>query len=227
MPATPLGEFLIPPTFADEEQTFAARKLWGALLGSVVVLSTLLLVEATILPESAPRAFAFMGVNAVLVFLLLWITRRGWIQTASALALVVFGGIFMTAAWTAGGIRAPAVMGFLVIVGMSGILQGVTGIIIATTVSILLTLVLFDAESAGRLPPASLHHTAFSTWVVVAAAMMELAGVQLISAWITSRTENQAKALALERERIERERHETEAKFVTVFEASPDAIVIT
>jgi PAS domain S-box-containing protein len=227
VPATSIGEYLIPPTFAHEGRTLAARKVWGALVGSLIVFTTLMLIEVVVVPASAGRAFGFMAVNAVLMTLLLWMTRRGWVQTASVLALIVFAAIFMAAAWTAGGVRAPAMMGFLVIVGMAGILQGVTGIIFATTVSVLLTLLLYDAERAGRLPPPSIHHTSFSIWLTLAAAMVELACVQLIAAWVTSDTERKAKALAAERERIDQARHETEAKFVTVFESSPDAIVIT
>lgn len=227
MPANPIGEFFVPPTFADETRTFAARKLWGALVGSLVVFTVLTLVEAIILPESAGRAFTLMGVNAALVLILLWMTRKGRTELVSTLALFVFAAIFTGAAWTSGGVRAPAMMGFLVIVGMAGILQGPVGIMFSTTICTLVSLLLFDAERAGRLPPPSIHHTSFSTWVVLVAAMIELAGMQLIAAWVTSRAELRAKAHASERERIERERHETEAKFFTVFDASPDAIVIT
>ena len=209
MPANPIGEFFVPPTFADETRTFAARKLWGALVGSLVVFTVLTLVEAIILPESAGRAFTLMGVNAALVLILLWMTRKGRTELVSTLALFVFAAIFTGAAWTSGGVRAPAMMGFLVIVGMAGILQGPVGIMFSTTICTLVSLLLFDAERAGRLPPPSIHHTSFSTWVVLVAAMIELAGMQLIAAWVTSRAELRAKAHASERERIERERHET------------------
>jgi PAS domain S-box-containing protein len=217
----------VPPTFADDGKTFAARKLWGALLLSLVIFSVLMLLEAVLIPDSAVRAFGFMGANALLITCLLCLARTGRTQLASVLALLVFAGVFTAAGWTAGGVRAPAMMGFLILVGMAGILQGAMGIIGATSLCIAISLVLLVAEKTGHLPQPSVKHTAATVWLVLVFAMLDLAGVQLLAAWVASRIEKDAKANAAARERVERARHNTEAKFVTVFEASPDAIVIT
>ena len=222
-----VAKLLVPPTFPDEGKTIAVRKLWGALLGNLVAFTGALVLLSIAIPGTAVRCYSYMAATDTGVIALLYLAGKGHPRMASTLALLFFAGTLTTLAWSAGGVRAPGLMGFLVLVSMAGMLLGTPGVLVTTSLCIAASFALLLAERTGHLPPSVVNHTATSVWVVLVFALLDLAIVQVIANWVVQQAEKRARASAEGREAVERARHETEAKFVTVFAASPDAIVIT
>ena len=222
-----LGKFFSPPTFPDERKTLEARKLWAVLIGLIPAISVLLPVMGWLLPDHAARAWAYMGIYDGECLGLLALARCGRTRLASFLLIALSASILTYSAWTAGGVRAPGMMCFLVLVAAAGILQGSRGAFLAAAGCSLLSLGLLAAERMGRLPPPEVRHTSSSTWIVLVFAMTELVMIQGVSNWVVRRAESRAQASVAERARTEAARREAADKFAKVFEASPDAIVVS
>ena len=219
--------FSSPPQFPDTKQTLAARKLWAVILASLLVMTTLFPIIGFFLPGHAVRVWGSLA-----TYDLSYLGLRGWraaekITLASVLMLLVIGGIMATSAWTAGGVRAPAMMGLLTLGGIAGLLQGSLGAVLTTVACSIVSLGMLLAERYGRLPPPSIQHNAVTVWCVLVCAMGLLTVVQVVANWVIKRAEDQAVASAQKHQSVEAAHRESQEKFSMVFQTSPDAIVIS
>ena len=79
----------------------------------------------------------------------------------------------------------------------------------------------------GLLPSTVIHHTPTSIWLLFILVMIEFVVVQVVVDWVVRQAEEKALASATDRQTTEAARLETEEKFAKVFQASPDAIIIS
>jgi PAS domain S-box-containing protein len=208
-----LRKYLSPPRFPDERLTLAVRKLWAVLLALWAGTTVAYVLLALGIRGTAPRAGALVCVNGAAYVGLFLLARLGRVRLASTLLLAFTAAIFTYSAWTAGGIRAPGVMAYLLIVATAGILEGSLAAVVTAFVCSLLSLGLVAGEFTGRLPAPSIKHTSLTVWFVLVVAMFVLASVQIVVNWVVRQTEAA--------------RRDTAEKFAKVFQASPDAIVIS
>ena len=146
---------------------------------------------------------------------------------AGALLMIVMAATLSIAAWSAGGVHAPGTMGFLLLVGIAGIVQGPSAAALTGLGCGAISLFLLVAEKEGFLPISSVHPTPTSLWLVLIFVMGEFVTVQVIVSWVVRRAEEQALASGAAWDKVEAARLETAEKFAKVFRASPDAIAIT
>src|SRR5688572_27007402 len=114
----PLHRFFSPPVFASIEQTQRARTFHRVVLGTAAMLATLLILLIVELPGSFPRRFITLVYCVALCVFLIPLNRSGRTRLASWLLVLSLTAIDTHRAWTAGGIAAPAVSAFVVIVLM-------------------------------------------------------------------------------------------------------------
>jgi PAS domain S-box-containing protein len=222
-----IGRFLVPPAFPDERQTLAVRKLWAILIVLLAATTAAYTLLALNIPGSTARSVKYLCIFDTGYIGLLCLARRGRTRLVSVLLLAFTAFLITFSAWTAGGVRAPGMMVFLLLVGVAGILEGSVAAALTAVACCLLSLGLLIAERMGRLPPPSIKHNAGSNWILLVLIMFVLVVVQIISSWVVRRAEESALASARERERTEAALRDTAEKFAKVFQASPDAIVIS
>src|SRR5215510_5387619 len=117
-------ELLKPPVFADEEQTRQSRVLHTVMLVTIAVVTATATLELVALPHSAGRWVALaLSVDAV-ALCLLGANRRGHTRLAGIVTIAAFGVIATVFASTSGGISAPGVTAYIVIVMFAGLLLG-------------------------------------------------------------------------------------------------------
>jgi len=215
------------PTFADERKTLAARKVWAVLFGLCGTVTLLYTALVWIIPASNTRFLAYLLAYDSSFVVLLYLTRLGRTRLAATLLIAVVTVTVSVSAWTAGGVRAPGAMAYLLVIGIAGILQGPRAAAISAAVCGAISLGMLRAELTGHLPPPVLHHTAASNWVVLIFLMAEFVVVQLVVSWVVRRAEEQSLASAAGQQRTEAALRESEAKFAKVFRAGPDAMAIS
>jgi PAS domain S-box-containing protein len=173
-----LRQLLAPPVFpGDDEKTHAADLLNTALLtillGSALY-SAIAPIVATILTRRMVSAAALIG----LLVSMLFVMRRGYVRTAAFITVAGCWAILTAAAYTSGGMRAPAIAGYLIVVLCAGLLLGKRAAVAAASLSALTTLAFVYAARAGVLPTAHAIHSDTSLWIantvylVVAAALL-------------------------------------------------------
>jgi PAS domain S-box-containing protein len=169
-----------PPIFEDDqEKTYAAGLLHTALLS--ILAGTLL--YSLLAPFVVPFFVRRLAIDAVMIGLLLAMLlalRRGHVRFAS---YTTVAGIWMLLTLTAlisGGVRAPALSGYVIVVLSAGLLIGRRAAIGVAVVSIAAGLAMVYAVQAGALP-ASVVYTDTAIWVaqtaylLVAAVFLSLA----------------------------------------------------
>lgn len=92
--------------------------------------------------------------------------------------------LFNLAAWTAGGLEAPVMHAFLVMVILAGLLLGPRGGFACAALAILATLAMAMAQGRGVLPHAWVTHTPWSRWVLLTTYIVVVAVFQ----WLAMRT---------------------------------------
>jgi PAS domain S-box-containing protein len=215
------------PKFADERQTLAAAKVWAVLVGLIATVSLLFLSLVWAIPGSSPRFLAYVCLYDATFIGLLFLNRSGRTQLSAGLLVAAIAAVLSVSAWTAGGVRAPGMMAYLLLIGIAGILQGPRAAALTGAIGGAISLGMLGAELTGHLPSPSVRHTSTSIWVVLIFLMAEFVMVQVVVGWVVRRAEEQSRASASEHQKAEAARRESEEKFAKVFRASPDAMAIS
>lgn len=237
--------WLTPPIFADdEEKTHFARILNVILLSVIVILGVYTVARAINIPEDFEALFA----NLALILLLasqLFILRQGWIRAASYI-LVSLGWLNLTfQAWSFGGVRDASFTAYIVIISIATLLMGWRVGLGLLGLSILAGLGLAYAE-VRRLLPVSVD-SPYAVWFdqtlnfILVTMMLAIASTNLSKTLAQTRrnerelAENNLKLQAVhaslemqaaELRTTQAALRESEACFRTLFEYSPDAILL-
>jgi len=155
--------FFAPPVFPDDDQTRAAAILniigWSTITILVILLAIRLvqgqdpnLVEVNLILTAIIITIAFM----------LYISRQGYVKTASLLFVITIwiGLSYLT--WLADGIRDVAFFGYFIAITMAGLLLGWQGAIGFTIISILSGWVLAYAQATRMFVPTLDHPLNFA-----------------------------------------------------------------
>lgn len=146
--------WLAPPVFEDDEEKSNAATVLNTILLMVLVPLLLYLVSA-VLSRSTMQPFVFVVVLIMLVtcagsFVLL---RQRQVRLAGLVMLLLFWLAFTLGAAAFGGIHDEAILGYMVLIVLVGILLGRSGLV-AFTVLIALSIVgLYAAEQMHFITP--------------------------------------------------------------------------
>jgi PAS domain S-box-containing protein len=176
-----MKRFLYPPVFSDPEEARTARLLHFTLW--TFILAAILVTVLAILTATNTGRFLFLGsavaaISAALLALVHWRQVR-W---ASGLMVVSFWGIVTAALYTAGGVRAPMYMGYIVIIFFTGLLRGGRAGAFITLLCSLSGLWLAWLEITGQLPVSAVDHIPLSIWLTSLFFFWTVAALQYLSA---------------------------------------------
>jgi len=159
---------LVPPVFDDESKTILANRLFNV-LHAIIFLSAMFSIPFGLFPTILVSRFTVISAAVIpLCILLLEITRRGWIRLASYSLIVLLWVVVTVGAATAGGVRAPIFMGYLVIIVIASLLLGGRAIFTASGLSIFGGFGLAFAETNNLLPPSTVKYTPYSIFLIYA-----------------------------------------------------------
>ncbi len=165
--------------------------LWIVLVGFVVYLA----VETWVDPPAFTRYLVQAGVAAAILAVLMLAVRRGHVRSAG-IACVVFAWAFYTAnAYTGGGIRGSASIGYLVNVLAAGLLVGRVAAGLTAGASILAGLWLVLMETHGKLPPSAAANSPLDFWANFSLFCAATVALQVLAARILRASEERYRLL--------------------------------
>ena len=190
----PVPRFFLPPPLGDKDDGLAARKVWSVLVSLALFVTVMVPLTCLFLPDQVLRMGLIMGTADTGIVLLLLLCRRHPVS-ASVLLVIMGALIFGASAATAGGIRSPSMMGFLVITALAGVLLGARAAAAAGVLSILSGLALMLAEESGFLPAIQIHHTPVSRWWIFTILVVMAVMLEVVVDWVVVRTARKAAQL--------------------------------
>lgn len=159
------GSSVLKALFVSEPET-ARRLLRGlglALLFTAIPFSLMLI---PILPQYTMRWVTIAGVTMGMGAILLGLLRSGRVSAAAWFLLLAMILGHLSLVWTAGGLVAPAAVGFFVIIGFAGlVVSSRAGLVAAAVLGLNLGAMAFAMER-GFMPEAAVEHTPVSTAIV-------------------------------------------------------------
>jgi PAS domain S-box-containing protein len=183
---SPHGRTPLPP---DPETRASARLLlaflWIQLGGFGVYLVSAVWAD----PSALGRTLTQVAFAVAVIFVLRAMVMRGWVRAAAVGYLTTAWFLLGASAWTAGGVRSSAALGFLVLVFAAGLLLGRRAAPIMAGVIILTGLLLALAELRGVLPPSQIHNTPLQTWADLAVYCLLIVAFQLLAIRVRKSTE--------------------------------------
>ena len=160
-----LKNLLSPPQFENEEDTHQAYLLHVILWGSVLVPLPYMLYFALYIPQESYRALLQGAVGESINIVLLILLRRGYIRAASFGQVFTFWAFFTISAFTGVGIQGESyLLGYPLVIIISGILLGGHITLGVTIISLLSGLLMLYAQNEGFID-ANVNRSAISTWI--------------------------------------------------------------
>lgn len=172
--------FFSSPVPDNEEQTRQAWVLRFIIWSLLLVCDTQFFVLFLLLPQNWPRWLAIILTFNFILPPLLILNHRGRTRLAAALLVSFLWTLASVLAFTARGIHALAVLMYIVLVLIAGILFGARGGVIAGIVFCLTALGLVLFGMGGMLPPSRINYTALSIWAMVAICLEFMVIFQLL-----------------------------------------------
>lgn len=131
-----LSRLFVPPIFADEEKTRAARFMISFSWIAICVVLLLILSRLVLLTdESDIPLIMFFAIIAVLLFVQ-YIVRLGYVNTASIFIVFSLWGMLTYLAWYADGIRDLAVTAYIIVIIFASLLLGWRFALLVGTMSV-------------------------------------------------------------------------------------------
>lgn len=156
-----------------EARTRIVESTLSVMMVAAGVVGLLLVVFS---PQARLRQVVLAGSVALMAGLVRGLARRAGYRLAAWCFVSVFLVLFTMAAWTAGGLQAPAVHAYLVLVILAAQMLGRSGGFV--TVGLVAGLAFFLAwgQTRGIMPPAWVQHSPWSRWwlLVVYAGMVAI-----------------------------------------------------
>jgi PAS domain S-box-containing protein len=182
---TVLKRIFTPPVFEDEVKTQQAFMLHIILWTLVFVPIPFAIYTFVLIPENTTRMLIQVAFGEGISFLLLVMLRYGFVRVAAILQVVLFWVFFTVTAMTASGVQSEAyLLGYGLVIAISGILLGGTGAAIFTVLSLVSGAGMVYADAQGWMQSGFVY-SPLTTWVVslvlfpVSAVLQHLASLTL------------------------------------------------
>ncbi len=183
------------PSRRAGETSDAARLLksflWIILSGFVVYLA----VEIWIDPHAARRYLLQAGVAIAIIATLMGMVRLGYARLAAVVCIVWAWAFYTLNAYTGGGIRGSASIGYLVTVVTAGLLIGRVAAGVTAAASVLTGLGLVVLESQGKLPASSASNSPLDFWANLSLFCAATVALQVLAGRILRASEERYRLL--------------------------------
>jgi len=174
--------FFTPPVFEDEIKTRRGRLLYIIVWGLILLSIPYVLYHFIAVPENITRALIQAGFGEIVNIILLYLLKRGRVQTASILLVSMFWLFCTVSAFTLGGARNVAyLLGYPIVIMAAGVLLGGRAAVIFTLVALASGGLMACAEMRGWLVPRTLRDP-FFLWVISLMGFPIVAALQYLAA---------------------------------------------
>jgi PAS domain S-box-containing protein len=174
--------FFTPPVFENEIKTRRARLLYIIVWGLILLPLPYVLYYFIAVPENRTRALIQAGFGEIVNVILLYLLKRGRVQTASILLVSMFWLFCTVSAFTLGGARNVAyLLGYPIAIMAAGVLLGGRAAVIVTLVALTSGGLMAYAEMRGWLVPRTLRDP-FFLWVISLMGFPIVAALQYLAA---------------------------------------------
>ncbi|MBK9927915.1 MAG: PAS domain-containing protein [Anaerolineales bacterium] len=147
-----MRRFLKPPDFGTDELNIAARGNYYLAMGFIVMSLIFPIFTLLIAPELVHRSLVIGATIIPVSILSMVLVRKGKTRVAGAIMIMAIWVFLTLGTASAGGIAAPMVIGYLVIIIFSSLIVNRKANIIIGIICILTSLWIALAESKGLLP---------------------------------------------------------------------------
>ena len=219
-------ELFKSPIFPNNESTRKARIFFLLILSATSIISFYSITLCFVLPNNILRwLFLFIVFNSVSLILLA-LNRKGYFNISGILFIILFYVILFGFAWTAGGIKAPAVKFFPIIIMFAGLIRGwrygiLTGLIVALGGLGLVVAEYQNFLSENVVVPSSISLFVGSLLVISLTVILQYLSV----ASLDKALQESQKELSL-RKKAEHLSEISEKRYRSIFENANDAIFI-
>jgi PAS domain S-box-containing protein len=178
----PLFKYLSPPDLTDEGVNRKANFLYRIILGTLGIITVMLVVTIIILPEYFLRYSSLLLIFWMGSFVSFHLMKKGHVRLSSFLYVSFMFVIIFASAWTAGGIKSHAIQLLPIVVLFAGLTLGRKAIwyfgLFACVVGYILVLsdryhVLPRTEPIGNIP--------ITFWIISSASVLLLCTLEFIS----------------------------------------------
>jgi signal transduction histidine kinase len=169
-----------PPIFTGKSKTQTVRSLYIILWTLLLGLTFFGVLFIVLHPENFWRTSGVIFGIDVPCIILLVLTRRGATRLAGTSIIVILWIIVTLAVLTAGGIHAPSITVYMVIVLVAGLLFGPRSAFIVTALCSLTILAMVFLGASGRLPPAAIN-TPLTIWVLQTLYLFIVVGIYYLA----------------------------------------------
>ena len=191
-----IRDFLKPPVFDDEQKTHQAYLLNIIIWGLIAIPIPYVIYAQIFLSGTSTRALTQSIIGEAINIFLLILLKRGHVRTVSLLQVIAFWIFFTVSAATGIGVQGESYMlGYPLVIMISGILLGNRFTLGLTALSLVSGLLMVFAESNGLITK-DVMRPPFLTWILSFAIFPMSAVLQYLS----SRTVNNALKRAKESE---------------------------
>jgi PAS domain S-box-containing protein len=150
------------PSAHDTNSTHQARIFYKLVLGSIIIISVLLIFECFFLPQNIKRWIFILTAFNLISIGLIYLNNKGFTRTASYIYVSFLFILIFGLSWSAGGIKSPSIeMIPIVILAIGLVLGWKEGILIALG-SILVCIVLVVIDYSGFLPVSKVETNSLS-----------------------------------------------------------------
>lgn len=179
---TALRRLLTPPVFENEIKTRKAHLLHSIVWGLIFLPIPYVLYHLIAAPENITRALVQTAFGETVNVILLYLLRRGHVDTASILQVSMFWLFFTVSGFTSDGVRGAAyLLGYPLVIIIAGVLLRGRAAMIVTLFSLAAGGIMAYAETQGWLA-AQISGNPFSLWVMSLAVFPMSAALQYL-AW--------------------------------------------
>ncbi len=145
-----MRSWLTAPIFDDETQTHQAYMLHVILWALIIIPIPYGILSIIVDPQSWVNTLVEVVVGEAINIFLMVLLRRGHVRLAAILQSLAFWSFFTVVAVTGSGVRSPAyLLGYVVVIGISGLILGARGSIGITILSLISGVGMLWAEQAG------------------------------------------------------------------------------
>jgi len=231
---TYIRRFLSPPVFDSEERTLEARMLVRVALATAgmatLFLGVLILIEPSTLGRRAGSIVFVMAASAGAIAL----GHRGRTRAGSWILVLCLVAVLTVRAIDAGGLSAPTLNGYVIIVLIGGMLLGTRAGVAVAVLCLLSGLAMAIAERLGLTPPPVLEFTPLTAWLYLGLWLALAVVIQGQVGWTLRHALRRAAAELAEREAAQRDLkdafarlQESEERFGRLFGAVPSGLIAT
>ena len=163
-----------------------------------------------------------LAISAILIIGL--VMKGGHVRIASVAMMMALSVIFIIVVFTAGGVRAPAFSGLIIMILVAGLLLDWKAAIGMTVFSIFYRVILVGMDSLGMLPQ-SIEYTSFDYWIINVIFFIMVGVLFTVEIQMETTAFHRVNSELTARKQVEDELRDIQNRMSSILESAMDAII--